>query len=68
MFEPVETDQQGPILPTHSPDGVDLTLIRYFLDLTPAQRLETASNAARFIWQVRNARATRPKGDPQETR
>lgn len=25
--------------PTHSPDGVDLTLIRWFLSLTPEERL-----------------------------
>jgi hypothetical protein len=25
--------------PTHSEDGVDLTLIRWFLTLTPAERL-----------------------------
>jgi len=26
--------------PSHSPDGVDLTLIRWMLSLTPAERLE----------------------------
>ena len=26
--------------PTHSPDGVDLTLIRWMLSLTPEERLE----------------------------
>jgi len=31
----------GPVpeLPTHSEDGVDLTLIRYMLSLSPAERL-----------------------------
>jgi hypothetical protein len=28
-------------LPTHSEDGVDLTLIRWMLSLTPAERLAT---------------------------
>ncbi|HEU5180505.1 MAG TPA: hypothetical protein VFW45_06920 [Candidatus Polarisedimenticolia bacterium] len=27
-------------MPTHSPDGVDLTLIRWMLSLTPLERLE----------------------------
>ena len=35
-MEPDLKDEQ----PTHSDDGVDLTLIRWFLSLTPAERLE----------------------------
>lgn len=29
-----------PVPPTHSDDGVDLTLIRWFLTFTPAERLQ----------------------------
>ena len=43
----IEKSQKGPVAadalpaePTHSPDGVDLTLIRWMLSLTPTQRLE----------------------------
>jgi hypothetical protein len=33
------TARPGDGEPTHSPDGVDLTLIRWMLSLTPGQRL-----------------------------
>lgn len=32
---------------THSEDGVDLTLIRWMLSLTPAERLSTLQNTIR---------------------
>ena len=32
---------------THSEDGVDLTLIRWMLSLTPAERLKTLQNTIR---------------------
>ena len=46
-------------LPTHSPDGVDLGLIRWFLRLSPAQRLETLQNLVDLAVEARNARASR---------
>lgn len=39
--------------PTHSEDGVDLTLIRWFLTLTPAERLEALQQTIRSIMKVR---------------
>ncbi len=38
---------------TRSEDGVDLTLIRWMLSLTPAKRLEVVQNNARSILRLR---------------
>lgn len=38
---------------THSEDGVDLTLIRWMLSLTPAERLEVLENNVRSIMRLR---------------
>jgi hypothetical protein len=40
---------------THSEDGVDLTLIRWMLSLTPAERLEAVQSYARAILRARHA-------------
>ena len=42
--------------PTHSADGVDLTLIRWMLSLTPAQRLQTLQQNVRSILRLRDGR------------
>jgi hypothetical protein len=39
--------------PTYSEDGVDLTLIRWMLSLTPAERLEALQNNVRSILRLR---------------
>lgn len=39
--------------PTHSEDGVDLTLIRWMLSLTPAERLEVLEHNVRSILRLR---------------
>jgi len=46
-------------LTDYSPDGVDLTLIRWMLSLTPAERLEFVEQSANEILAIRelNARA-----------
>ncbi len=36
-----------------SEDGVDLTLIRWYLRLTPTERLQVLQALASFIWRVR---------------
>ena len=41
--------------PTHSEDGVDLTLIRWMLSLTPAERLEVLRQHNQSIVSLRNA-------------
>jgi len=45
--------------PTHSPDGVDLTLIHWMLSLTPAQRLEVLQQSVESLRSLRDARASR---------
>jgi len=44
--------------PTHSPDGVDLTLIRWMLSLTPEERLEVLQAN---VWSI-----LRLRGDQSE--
>ncbi len=44
---------------THSPDGVDLTLIRWMLSQTPGERLETLQG---IIWSI-----MRLRGEETET-
>lgn len=41
--------------PTHSKDGVDLTLIRWMLSLTPRQRLEVLQRNVQSILRIRHA-------------
>ena len=49
----------GELIPLtdYSEDGVDLTLIRWFLSLTPAERLEFAENRINEILKVRELNA-----------
>jgi len=39
--------------PTHSPEGVDLTLVRWMLSLTPLERLEVLQAT---LWSIRRLR------------
>ncbi len=41
--------------PTHSADGVDLTLIRWMLSLTPAERLQVLQQTVQSILRLRDA-------------
>jgi hypothetical protein len=43
--------------PAFSPDGVDLTLIRWMLSLTPKERLLAHQRTIRAINKIRNARS-----------
>jgi len=55
---PAEPDQDVVVTdnrPTHSPDGVDLTLIRSMLSLTPLERLEALQQFVQAIVSIRNA-------------
>ncbi len=45
-------------LPERSEDGVDLTLIRWMLSLTPAQRLRAAQSSANSLMRLRARRTT----------
>jgi hypothetical protein len=57
--EPTKPDHGIPEsdLPTHSPDGVDLTLIRWMLSLTPGERLQVLENYVRSVEEIRAFRA-----------
>ena len=44
--------------PTHSPDGVDLTVIRWMLSLTPAERLRVLQKTIRSIMRLRGNNRT----------
>lgn len=46
-------DPANPALPTHSEDGVDLTLIRWMLSLTPAERLQVLQSFVDLVEAVR---------------
>lgn len=39
--------------PTHSEDGVDLTMIRWMLSMTPTERLQTLQQNVRSIMRLR---------------
>lgn len=41
--------------PIHSADGVDLTLIRWMLSLTPLERLEVLQQHLRAVARLRDA-------------
>jgi hypothetical protein len=43
--------------PAYSPEGVDLTLIRWMLSLTPKERLQVHQRTIRAINKIRNARS-----------
>ena len=44
-------------LPTHSEEGVDLTLIRWMLSLTPLERLEVLQESVSSIMRLRGDQA-----------
>jgi hypothetical protein len=46
--EPAQTE--------YDDNGVDLTLIRWMLDMTPAERLETLESFANALWKARGER------------
>ena len=51
MTEKVQGDPDD--LPAYSPDGVDLTLIRWFLTLTPEERLDQLQGAVNSLESMR---------------
>jgi hypothetical protein len=52
-----ETLLNDPPAPDYSDDGVDLSLIRWFLSLTPAERLEFADRQVNEILAIRELNA-----------
>lgn len=55
-MEPAAPDDLSE-LTDYSPDGVDLTLIRWMLSLTPAERLVTHENYLNDILAIRERNA-----------
>jgi hypothetical protein len=47
----------------YSDDGVDLTLVRWMLSLTPAERLEALQQFADFILSTRGSSTSIPQLD-----
>jgi hypothetical protein len=50
---PPDAERDPAPIPDYSPDGVDLTLIRWMLSLTPAERLEFVQNHVNGILAIR---------------
>ena len=53
------TSEEAMPLTDYSEDGVDLTLIRWFLALTPAQRIEVHQQYADDVIAIRERNAGR---------
>lgn len=61
VYIPDEGLDPDAIVPVYSDDGVDLSLIRFMLSLSPAQRLDVLRDTARFAaWGEDVARRNRP--------
>jgi hypothetical protein len=52
-----DTLRADPPAPDYSEDGVDLSLIRWFLSLTPGERLEFAERQVNEILAIRELNA-----------
>jgi hypothetical protein len=50
----------APDPPAHAPDGVDLTLIRWTLSMTPLERLELLQNWVDGLAELKNGRVSEP--------
>jgi hypothetical protein len=54
MIEPIDPPPEAPDHPYDS-DGVDVTLIRWMLDMTPAERLQVLQSFVDATWKARGA-------------
>ena len=60
LLSPVTENERKPeIEQTYSPDGVDLTLIRWMLSLTPAERLHVLQQSVESLLSLLDASANR---------
>jgi hypothetical protein len=50
ILEPYEVSAPEP---AYSPDGVDLSLVRWMLSLTPAERLDVLEDFVDFVTEAR---------------
>lgn len=51
---PTASSSAAAAVPTHSPDGVDLTVIRWMLSLTPLERLEALQGVLAILKRTRD--------------
>ncbi len=51
----------------YSEDGVDVTLVRWMLSLTPAERLEALQQFADFVLSIRATSISQPPADPKRS-
>jgi hypothetical protein len=51
------TPAEQPPLPEYSEDGVDLSLVRWMLSLTPAERLEFLEDQINAVLEIRDLNA-----------
>ena len=61
MVMPDTGEPEAPPLPERSEDGVDLTLIRRALSLTPAERLEALDSYLNEIEEIRERNRAAPE-------
>jgi hypothetical protein len=57
MPEQSREEQESATLPDYSPDGVDLSLIRWSLSLTPSERLAFLEDRIADIVRIRELNA-----------
>jgi len=56
---PEEQDLPPELQPDYSPDGVDLSLVRWMLSLTPAERLQVLEQHSSDLQEIRKLNGTR---------
>ncbi len=56
-----ENEPAAKKLPDYSEDGVDLTLIRWMLSLTPEERLRVLQETVRSLEKLRDARPVKTR-------
>ncbi len=54
----MDSERQTVELPAYSEDGVDLTLIRWMLSLTPAERLQVLQQFVNSVLEIRALNAS----------
>lgn len=50
------TSEQEELQPEYDASGVDVTLIRWMLSMTPTERLETLQSFVDAVWEARGGR------------
>jgi hypothetical protein len=56
--QPYQKPRSRKLRPTHSEDGVDLTLIRWMLSLTPEERIKALEDNIYALARLKNGKVT----------